>query len=77
MVCGITYNSEYKKIIATHKDLFEYRIYVIPNEGNAYLIQDFDFNNEFRINFKEHGTISITARFIKVPSDIQKLEFKY
>ncbi len=52
-----------------------YRIVVTPDEGEQYMIQDFDENNIFEITQDGTGTITIVTQFID--ESISTLEIRY
>lgn len=58
------------------KDL-EYRIILTPNEGEQYMVQDFDENKEFEIPKNEKGICTIVARMKERPDEVQTMEIKY
>lgn len=55
----------------------EYRIIITPNEGEQYMIQDFNENKEFVIPASETGICSIVARMKETPDNVQTLEINF
>lgn len=76
-LCGIVENGVERKVIANHPEDFEYSIIAQPNEGEPYQIQDFSQNNIFQVRPEEHGTITITARYISDSQEMQKMIMGY
>ena len=76
-LCGVAHNLENMKIIVNDSELFEYRIYAIPDEGREYLIQDFSSNIGFSVNEGEHGVLKVVARKIDDERDVTEVKIKY
>ena len=64
-------------IASNRESGMEYKIIVRANEGEQYLIQDFDENKEFTIPIEEEGTCIITARMKGSLENIQIMEVNY
>lgn len=61
--------------VASSRDMgMEYRITISPNEGDGYVIQDFDENKEFTISANETGICTIEARMKETQDDVGTLE---
>lgn len=80
-IYGIYYgNSEELRTmsIASNRDSeIEYKIMLSSNDGETYIVQDFDINKEFTIPQEEHGTCTITARMKDSFEVIQTMEINY
>lgn len=64
--------------IASNRDSeVEYRIIMTPNEGEPYIVQDFDTNKEFTVSEEEQGICTITARMKGSSKEIQTMEINY
>ena len=64
--------------IASNRDSgMEYRIIITPNEGEQYMIQEFDENKEFMLPMSEHGICTIVARMKETPDEVQTLEINF
>lgn len=64
--------------VASNRDSgMEYRIIITPNEGEQYMIQDFDENKEFALPMSETGICTIVARMKEIPDDVQTLEINF
>lgn len=64
--------------IASNRDSeMEYKVVLTPNEGEPYIVQDFDTNKEFAISKEEHGICSITARMQGASEEIRTMEIDY
>lgn len=55
----------------------EYKIILTPNEGEQYVVQDFDENKEFTIPYGEKGICTIVARMKESPEELQSMEILY
>lgn len=55
----------------------EYKITLTPDEGEQYVVQDFDENKEFTIPYGEKGICTIVARMKESPEEIQTMEILY
>ena len=64
--------------IASNRDSeMEYRVILTSNEGESYMIQDFDTNKEFTVSRGEEGICTITARMKGASKEIQTMEIDY
>lgn len=64
--------------VASNRDSdMEYRIIITPDEGEQYMIQDFNENKEFTIPMSETGICTVVARMKKTPEDAQTLEINF
>ena len=64
--------------VASNRDIdMEYRIIITPEEGEQYIIQDFDANKEFTIPADESGICTIVARMKNSPDEVQTLEINW
>ena len=55
----------------------EYRILLKPDDGEAYLVQDYNENREFIISQEEHGICTIMARSKDRPDEIIERRTEY
>lgn len=64
--------------IASNSDSdMQYRVVITPEEGNPYMVQDFDDNKEFTVPWEESGVCTITARLIESGDVVQTMEIHY
>ena len=65
--------------VASNRDVgMEYRIILTPDEGEAYMIQDFQENKKFTIPMNENGICTIVARMKDFPkTSVQTMEIRY
>lgn len=64
--------------VASNRDSgMEYRIIITPNEGEQYMIQDFDENKEFTLPMSETGVCTVVACMKETPDDVQTLEINF
>lgn len=64
--------------LASNRDFeMEYKIVLTSNEGESYIVQDFDTNKEFMIYQDESGVCTITARMKDSSEELQTIEINY
>lgn len=64
--------------IASNRDAgMEYRIIMMPEEGEQYMLQDFNENKEFQVPLTETGICTIEARTGDAPKEVQTMEIQY
>lgn len=65
--------------VASNRDEgMEYRIILTPEEGEQYMVQDFEQNKEFTVPEGETGICTIVARMTDAPNDVvQTMEIDY
>lgn len=64
-------------IASNRDDGMEYRVIMTPNEGEEYMIQDFDNHKEFTISKEEHGICTIIMRIEGTTVELQTIETGY
>ena len=64
--------------VASNRDSdMEYRIIITPNEGEQYMIQDFNENKEFSTPASEAGICTVVACMKETPDNVQTLEINF
>ncbi len=64
--------------IAANRDTgMEYKIIMMPDEGEQYTIQDFSENRKFTVLKEESGTCTVIARMTDGTGDVQELKIAY
>ena len=85
-VFGISYNDSQGesgetvrecKIVSTGNDDLEYKIVLTPNEGTAYVLQDFSNNNCYFIAPDDHGKCRVTYRLRSLPGEVRTVDISY
>lgn len=65
------------QIVSTRNDSLEYKITLIPQEGEPYLLQGFSDNKSFTVSPEENGVIDITYRLGNLPEETQEVQVAY
>lgn len=64
--------------IASNRDFgLEYKIILIPEGEESYIVQDFQQNSEFQVSAEEHGICMLIVRLINEPNKVQTMAINY
>ena len=64
-------------IASNRKEEMEYKISMMPNEGEQYVVQDFAQNKQFTVPEYEHGVCIIETIIPDNPDNVQRMEINY
>ena len=73
------YDGDMRKytIASNRKTEMEYKITILPEEGEERVLQDFSVNKEFELHRDEHGMLMVVSRLKTQPDQQHTLEIKY
>ena len=64
--------------IASNRETeIEYKVTILPEEGEERIVQDFSVNKEFELRNDEHGMLTIVSKLKEQPETQHTLEIKY
>ena len=66
------------RVVSTEEEGMEYRIIMTPQDGEQYMVQDFDENKEFELRLNEKGICTVVSRETDDPDNtVKTMEIQY